>query len=41
MFKVNNKDTITTSNFEHISHIVLMFLLLTVNMYLSVGIVAK
>ena len=26
MFKVTNKDTRTTSNFEHISHLVLVFL---------------
>ena len=41
MFKVNNKDTTTTPwrrfvvfivNFEYISHLVLMFLLLTLNM---------
>ena len=41
MFKVNNKDTKTTQwrrsgvfivNFEHISHLVLVFLLLTWNM---------
>ena len=39
MFKVNNKDTRTTVssgifvvNFEHISHVVLLFLLLTLNM---------
>ena len=40
MFKVNNKDTSTTSwrrsgvfilNFEHISHLFLVFLLLTLN----------
>ena len=35
MFKVNNKDTRTTSvfivNFEYISHLVLVFLLLTLN----------
>ena len=31
MFKVNNKDT-RTVNFEHISHLVLVFLLLTLNM---------
>ena len=43
MLKVNNKDTRTTSfcifsvNFEHISHSLLMILLLTLNMYLSVG----
>ena len=29
MFRVNNKDTKTTPNFEHISHLVLVFLLLT------------
>ena len=40
MFKVNNKDTRATLrrygvfivNFEHISHFVLVFLLLTLNM---------
>ena len=34
MFKVNNKDTRTTPErrFEHISHLVLVFLLLTLNM---------
>ena len=40
MFKVNSKDTRTTPsrssifivNFEHISHFVLVFLLLTLNM---------
>ena len=40
MFKVNNKDTRMTPrrsgifivNFEHISHLVLVFLLLTLNM---------
>ena len=36
MFKVNNKDTTTTSgafivNFEQISHLALVFLLLTLN----------
>ena len=36
MFKVNNKDTRRRSgifivNFEHISHLVLVFLLLTLN----------
>ena len=36
MFKVNNKDTRTTP-FEHSSHLVLMFLLLTLNMYLPAG----
>ena len=46
MFKVNNKDTRTTPwrrsgifivNFEHISHLVLVFLLLSLNMYLPAG----
>ena len=39
MFKVNNKDTrmMPTVNFEHISHLVLMFLLLTLNMQLLAG----
>ena len=36
MFKVKNKDRcrsgIFTVNFEHISHLVLLFLLLTLNM---------
>ena len=38
MFKVNNKDTKTTPfgvfivNFEHVSHLALVFLLLTLNM---------
>ena len=42
MFKVNNKDTterrqsrrsgVLTVNFEHISHLVLVFLLFTLNM---------
>ena len=31
MFLVNNKDTIIV-NFEHISHLALVFLLLTLNM---------
>ena len=34
MFKVNNKDTsVFIVNFEHISHLVLVFLLLTLNIY--------
>ena len=42
MFKINNKDTRTTSmtssgvfivNFEHTSYLILVFLLLTLNMY--------
>ena len=45
MFKVNNKDTRTMRrrsdvfivNSEHISHLVLVFLLLTLNMQLSTG----
>ena len=44
MFKVNNKVTRTTPlaltfivNFEHISHLVLVFLLLTLNMQLPAG----
>ena len=42
MFKVNNKDTRKTPlehtwNFEHISHLVLVFLLLTFNMYVLAG----
>ena len=41
MFKVNNKDTRTTIvSFEHISHLVLVFLLLTLNMQLPAGIVS-
>ena len=36
MFKVNNKDSRTTPfvNFDHISHLVLVFLLLTLNVQL-------
>ena len=47
MFKVKNKDTRTTSlwcrsgvfivNFEHVSHLALVFLLLTLNIYLPAG----
>ena len=41
MFKVNNKDkrhsTVFIVNFEHISHPVLEFLLLTLNMPLPTG----
>ena len=39
MLKVNNKDTnnIFIVNFEHISHLVLAFLLLTLNMELPAG----
>ena len=40
MFKVNNKDTRMTAfivNFEHISLLVLVFLLLTLNMQLPTG----
>ena len=45
MFKINNKDTRTTStvsrvftvNFEHISHLFLVFLLLTLNRKMFVG----
>ena len=49
MFEVNNKDTRTTPwrrsgvfivNLEHISHFVLVFLLLTLNMKLLAGWVA-
>ena len=36
MFKVNNKD-IFIVNFEHISHLVLAFLLLTPNKWLPAG----
>ena len=51
LFKVNNKDTRTTPicqwrrsfvfiiNFEHISHLVLVFLLLTFDMYMPAGII--
>ena len=39
MFKVNNKDSgVFIVNFKHISHLILMFLLLTLNMLLSAGI---
>ena len=37
MFKVNNKDSNFIVNFEHISHLVLVFLLLTLNMQLPAG----
>ena len=46
MSKVNNKDTRTTPwrrsgafivNFGHVSHLALVFLLLTLNMYLPAG----
>ena len=40
MLEVINKDSRTDvfiANFEKISHLVLMFLLLTLNMYLSAG----
>ena len=37
MFKVNNKDTLKLVNFEHISQIVLVILLLTLNMQLPAG----
>ena len=40
MFKVHNKDTRTsvfTVNFEHISHLVLVFLLLTLTMQMLAG----
>ena len=44
MFKVNNKDIRTTPvfivNFEHTSHLVLVFLLLSLNMQLPAGRVA-
>ena len=36
MFKVNYKNTFII-NFEHISHLVLVFLLLTLNMQLPAG----
>ena len=35
MFKVNNKNTIV--NFEYISHLFLVFLLLTLNKYILAG----
>ena len=46
MFKVNNKDTTTTPgmfivNFKHISYLVLVFLLLTLNMELQTGLAAS
>ena len=49
MFKVNNKDTRTTSfilvsfivNFEHISHIFLVLLLFTLSMHLFAGLRAR
>ena len=41
MFKINNKDRrrsgIFIVNFEHISHLILVFLLLTLNMQLPAG----
>ena len=38
MFKVNNKDkSIFIVNFEHISHLALVFLLLALNMSLPAG----
>ena len=39
MFKVDNEDTrtILIVNFEHISLLVLVFLMLTLNMYLPTG----
>ena len=40
MFKFNNKDTssgVFIVNFEHISHVVLVFLLLTWNIQLPAG----
>ena len=40
MFKVNNKDTRTTTvNFEHISHIALVFLFLTLISQMPAGLV--
>ena len=38
MLKVNNKDNVFTVNFEHISHLVLVFLLLNLNMEMLAGI---
>ena len=39
MFKVNNKEIIVfIINFEHISHFVLVLLLLTLNMQLPAGV---
>ena len=41
MFKINNKDRrrsgVFIVNFEHISHLILVFLLLTLNMQLPAG----
>ena len=37
MFKVNNKDVVFIFNFEHIWHLVLVLLLLTLNMQLTGG----
>ena len=38
MFKVNNKDTnVIIANFKNISYLVLVFLLLTFNMYFPAG----
>ena len=40
MFKVNNKDTtgVFIVNFEHISHLALVFILFTLNIQLPAGI---
>ena len=37
MFKVNNKDVIFIVNFEHISQLFPVFLLLTLNMQMLAG----
>ena len=37
MFKVNNKDVIVTVNFEYISQLFPVFLLLTLNMQMLAG----
>ena len=37
MFKVNNRSGIFIVNFEHISHLVLVFLLLTLNKQMLAG----
>ena len=39
MLKVYNKDTRTTVNFEHISHLFLVFLILTLNNKMLRGLV--
>ena len=37
MFKINNKDTRATLNFEYTSHMILVFLLLTLNRWMPAG----